>query len=149
MDIVLIGGQAAVFGASRTSIELWRKLRSRANGHVGRATSGAIFSAATARRSSGAPLAEPSGSFDTAGFIENYRERRRNLRPRKRERRQHQRNRFVTALMSQSAIVLYVPTSQVFRYWQAAACSRAARKSATYQSPPSPYWQPWCRRSAQ
>jgi hypothetical protein len=43
-----------------------------------------------------------------------------------------------SALMSQSAIVLYVPTSQVFRYWQAAACSRAVRKSATYRSPRSP-----------
>ena len=54
-----------------------------------------------------------------------------------------------SALISQSAIVLYVPTPQLFGYWQAAACPRAARKSATYRSPRSPYWQPWCRRSAQ
>jgi hypothetical protein len=51
--------------------------------------------------------------------------------------------------ISQSAIVLCVPTPQVFRHWQATACPRAARKSATYRSPRSPYWQPWCRRSAQ
>ena len=30
------------------------------------------------------------------------------------------------ALISQSAIVLYVPTTQMFSYWQAAACPRAA-----------------------
>jgi hypothetical protein len=45
---------------------------------------------------------------------------------------------FSSALISQSAIVLYVPTPQMFRYWQAAACPRAARKSATYRSPRSP-----------
>ena len=39
------------------------------------------------------------------------------------------------ALISQSAIVLYVPTTQMFSYWQAAACPRVARKSATYRSP--------------
>jgi hypothetical protein len=39
--------------------------------------------------------------------------------------------------ISQSAIVLYVPTPQVRRHWQATACSRAARKSATYRSPRS------------
>ena len=43
-----------------------------------------------------------------------------------------------SALMSQSAIVLYVPTPQMFSYWQAAACPRAARKSATYRNPRSP-----------
>jgi hypothetical protein len=42
------------------------------------------------------------------------------------------------ALMSQSAIVLYVPTPQMFSHWQAAACPRAARKSATYRNPRSP-----------
>jgi hypothetical protein len=40
--------------------------------------------------------------------------------------------------MSRSAIVLYVPTRQLNRYRQAAACPRAARKSATYRSPRSP-----------
>ena len=50
------------------------------------------------------------------------------------------------ALISQSAIVLYVPTPQMFGYRQAAACLRAAQKSATYRSPRSPCWQPWCRR---
>jgi hypothetical protein len=54
-----------------------------------------------------------------------------------------------SALISQSAIVLYVPTPQIFGYWQAAACLRAAQKSATYRSPRSTCWQPWCRRSAQ
>ena len=43
-----------------------------------------------------------------------------------------------SALMSRSVIVLYVPTPQMFSYWQAAACPRAARKSATYRSPRSP-----------
>jgi hypothetical protein len=41
-------------------------------------------------------------------------------------------------IKSQSAIVLYVPTSQIHGYWQAMACPRAARKSATYRSPRSP-----------
>src|SRR5712692_3412553 len=38
---------------------------------------------------------------------------------------------------SRSAIVHYVPTPQIIGYWQAAACPRAARKSATYRSPRS------------
>src|SRR6476660_5390323 len=53
------------------------------------------------------------------------------------QRRQHQRNRFLVALMSRSAIVLYVSTPQIIRYWQATACPRAAGKPATYRSPRS------------
>jgi hypothetical protein len=53
------------------------------------------------------------------------------------QRRPHQRNRFLVALMSRSAIVLYVSTPQIIRHWQATACPRAARKSATYRSPRS------------
>jgi hypothetical protein len=53
-------------------------------------------------------------------------------------RRQHQRTASSSALMSQSAIVRYVPTPQMFSYWQAAACPRAARKSVTYRNPRSP-----------
>ena len=51
-------------------------------------------------------------------------------------------------IISRSAIVLYVPGPQLTRHWQAAACPRAARKSATYRSLRSPHWQPWCRRQA-
>ena len=40
--------------------------------------------------------------------------------------------------MSRSAIVLYVSIPQIIRHWQATACPRAARKSATYRSPRSP-----------
>ena len=53
-------------------------------------------------------------------------------------RRQHQRNASSSAIISRSAIVLHVPTPQIFSYWQATACPRAARKSATYRSPRSP-----------
>ena len=52
-------------------------------------------------------------------------------------RRQHQRNRFFVGINVSSAVVLYVPTPQMFSYWQAAACPRAARKSATCRSPRS------------
>jgi hypothetical protein len=41
------------------------------------------------------------------------------------------------------------PTLQLSRFRQAAACPRAAQKSAMYRSLRSPQWQPWCRRQAQ
>ena len=41
------------------------------------------------------------------------------------------------------------PTPHMIRYRQAAACPRAAQKSATFRSLRSPQWQSWCRRQAQ
>jgi hypothetical protein len=46
----------------------------------------------------------------------------------------HSTNESDRRVISRSAMVLYVPTPQVSRYWQAAACPRAAGKSAAYQS---------------
>jgi hypothetical protein len=40
-------------------------------------------------------------------------------------------------------------TPHLTRYWQAAACPRAAQKSATYRRLRFLQWQPWCRRQAQ
>ena len=41
------------------------------------------------------------------------------------------------------------PTPHMIRQRQAAACPRAAQKSATFRSLRSPQWQSWCRRQAQ
>jgi hypothetical protein len=51
-------------------------------------------------------------------------------------------------VISRSAIVLQVRTPHISKYWQAAACPRAARKSATYRSPWSPHRQLCCHRQA-
>jgi hypothetical protein len=53
-----------------------------------------------------------------------------------------------TRIKQRSAIVLQVPTPHIARHWQAAACPRAARKSATYRSPWSPHRQLCCHRQA-
>jgi len=54
-----------------------------------------------------------------------------------------------SALNFPTAIVLYVSTPQMPGYRQAAACPRAAQKTATFRSLRSPQWQHWCRRQAQ
>ena len=51
-------------------------------------------------------------------------------------------------VISRPAIVLQVPTPHIARHGQAAACPRAARKSATYRSPWSPHRQLCCHRQA-
>jgi hypothetical protein len=53
-----------------------------------------------------------------------------------------------TRIKQRSTIVLQVPTPHLPGHWQAAACPRAARKSATYRSPWSPHRQLCCHRQA-